>query len=187
MPYRPWFPEPGSYIKYRHAEKKEITFRRLEWRRDPFKYPMRLSSLAAGTKQTNPTVFEDLNPSETKKHIYLAYLGVKPGFIYYLWHPFDIKNLKWDERIEDVDEDTVANIGYEESPYEYPTKALGIEHDRYPAIQPYNVSGSTKTPEIIWMAALYVVKNQEDLSEEEVSKLRSGSLRSYPWDFGGEL
>jgi len=186
MPFTPWFPEPGSYIKYFDSRVKEYRFRRLMWRRDPMRYPQRFSSVASGSRATSIT-FDEMNPSETRKHIYLAYLGVKPGFLYYLWHPYDIKNLKWDEDIKRITEDLVACIDYESSPYEYPTKMIGIEHDRYPAVEPLNISGETKTPEVIWIASLYVVKEQSELSQDELTKLQSGALRSHPMDFGGEL
>jgi len=184
--YTPWFPDPGTYIKYFDITTKEYRYRRLLWRRTPLTYPLRLPEVAAATKG-NTTVCDEINPSEDKKHIYLTYLGVSPGFLYYLWHPFDIKSLKWDEKIEDIEEDLTARISYEQSPYEYPTKAIAIEHDRYCAIQAKNVSGETKTPQVIWICALYVVKEHTELSGDEISRLQSGQLRSYPWDFGGEL
>ena len=187
MSYTPWFPEPGSYIRYFDHTTKAYKYRRLLWRRDPMKYPYRFGSVAAGSSGTAKN-FDELNPSETAKHIYLAYLGVKPGFLFTLWHPYDIKNLKWDEDIKDIDEDLTANISYEESPYEFPTKAIGIEHDRYPGVTPNkNISGETKNPEIIWVAAIYLVKEHGDLSQDELTRLQTGQLRSYPWDFGGEL
>ncbi len=186
MSYMPWFPEPGSYVKYYDIETKDYKFLRLMWKRAPYVYPRRMTALAAATKGSE-TVFDEINPSDTKKHRYLVYLGVKPGFLYYLWHPYDIKNLKWDEDITDIDEDLVARVSYEESPYEYPTKHIALEHDRYPAIMPKNISGETKTPEVIWIGALYVVKEQNELSPDELVKLQSGAIRSHPWDFGGEL
>lgn len=186
MPYTPWFPEPGSYIKYFDSEKKEYRYRRLLWRRDPLKYPFRLPALTTGTKG-NPIALGDINPSQSKKHIYLAYIGVKPGFLYYLWHPMDVKTMKWDETPDDINDDLQANLTYDESPYDYPTKAIGIEHDRYPSVQAKNVSGETKTPEIAVIAALYVVREHTDLTPDELARLEAGALRSYPWDFGGEL
>lgn len=187
MTFMPWFPEPGSYIRYFDSKRKEYMYRRLLWRRDPLKYPYRFASAAAGADADGKD-FDELDPSDSKGHIYLAYLGVKPGYLYSLWHPYDIKNLKWDEQITDIDEDLTANITYEESPYEFPTKAIGIEHDRYPNVTPQkNISGETKNGEIIWVAALYVVKEHSELSSDEITRLRSGQLRSYPWDFGGEL
>jgi len=187
MPYSPWFPEAGSYIKYRDTAVRDIRYRKLEWMTDPHKYPFRLPALAGGVKASSATSFDELNPSDTKKHIYLAYLGVCPGFLFYLYHPFDVKNLKWDTKIDGISEDLVANLTYEESPYEFPTKAIGIERDRYPALQAYNISGSTKTPQVIWIAALYQVLEQEDLSADELAKLQSGQIRAHPWWFGGEM
>jgi hypothetical protein len=182
----PWFPEANSYIKSFDYATKSYRYRQLLWKREGMKYPKRLAALSAGSKGDSFT-FDEINPSLTKKHIYLAYLGVCPGFQFFLWHPYDVKNLKWDETIQDITEDMVANITYEESPYEYPTKMIGIERDRYPAVQAKNISGETKTPEIIWVAALYVVREHEELKPEELEKLESGALKSHPMDFGGEL
>lgn len=184
--YMPWFPEPGSFIKSFDFESKTYRYRKLLWQRDPMKYPRRMSSVAAGSKSDGVT-FDELNPSSTKKHIYLAYLGVCPGFAAYLWHPYDVKNLKWDETIDDITEDLVANITYRESPLEFPTKMIGIERDRYPMVQMKNLSGETKTPEIIWVASLYVVKEHSEISADELSKLETGAIRAFPMDFGGEL
>ena len=185
MSFTPWFPEPGSYIRYRSPD-GIIKYRRLNWRRDPMVYPRRFPALTAGSKGDGIN-FDEINPSETKKHIYLAYLGVRPGFLYYLWHPYDIKTLKWDEDITDIEEDLTACITHESSPYEFPTKSIGIEHDRYPAVIPLNICGETKNPEVVWVAALYLTTEHEKLSSDELSKLQSGQQRSYPWDFGGEI
>ena len=186
MPSLPWFPEAGSYVKYFDIKTRTYKYLRLLWKRAPYTYPFRLPAVAAGSKGDTVT-FDEINPSEDKKHRYLTYLGVKPGFLYYLWHPYDIKNLKWDENITDIDEDLVAKVTYEESPYEFPTKYIWLEHDRYPAVQAKNVSGETKTPEIIWVGALYVVKEHKELTPDEITRLESGAQRSYPADFGGEL
>jgi hypothetical protein len=186
MPYLPWFPEPGSYVKYYDVKAKAYKYLRLMWRRVPFNYPKRLPAVAAATKG-NSFTFDELNPSDTKQHRYLLYLGVKPGFRFYLYHPFDIKVNKWDENITEINEDLVACITYEESPYDKPTKAIAVEHDRYPALVPMNISGSSAVPEVNWMGALYVVKEQTQLTPDELVGLEQGRIRSYPWDFGGEL
>ena len=189
MSYLPWFPEPGSYIRYmdyKGATPGAVKYRKLTWRRDPLRYPRRLVSVAAGSKG-DALVLDELNPSADKKHLYLAYLGFKPGFLFYLWHPFDIKLLKWDERITDIDEDLTATMTYEESPYEFPVKSIGIERDRYPAVQARNISPVSMNPEVIVIASQYKVVEHEALTEDELAKLQSGAMRSYPWDFGGEL
>ena len=189
MPYLPWFPEPGSFIRYFDWATRLIKYKQLVWRRDPFTYPRRLPAVAAGSKGDNLT-FRALNPSVDKRHLLLAYFGVKPGFLYYLWHPFDVKALKWDETSSDIliiDEDLTAVITYESSPYEFPTKAIAIERDRYPAIQARNIQDVSSHPEVVWVGAMYVVRNHDDLSEEELARLQAGTLRSYPWDLGGEF
>jgi len=191
MSYAPWFPEPGSYIKYFDEKSKEYKFRRLLWRRDPVRYPRRMPSVAASSvtavTKGDEIIFKDINPSETKRHIYLAYLGLCPGFLFNLYHPYNDLVNKWDERLVDISEDFGATLTYEDSPYEFPTKRIGIEHDRYPGLKALNILGRAAAPEIIWIASLYVVKEHAELSPDEVSKLQAGVLRSYPWDFGGVL
>ena len=189
MAYEPWFPEPGAYIRYIDYSEGvgQIKYRRLLWRRSPMRYPRRFASVPAASTGTGIN-FDELNPATvSKKHIYLAYLGVCPGFLFYLYHPYDIKNLKWDEGITQIDENLVAALNYELSPYEFPTKAIGIDEDRYPGITPRNISGGARIPAVMWTAALYKILEHEDLSIPELEKLESGSLRSHPWDFGGEL
>lgn len=188
MAYEPWFPEPGAYIRYMDysAGEGRIKYRRLLWRRSPMRYPRRFASVAAASLGTGLN-FDELDPSDTKHHIYLAYLGVCPGFLFYLYHPYDIKVLKWDEDITDINSDLVAAITYQMSPLEWPTKAIGIEHARYPGITPRNIGGAAKIPAVEWIAALYKVIEHNELSDEELQRLESGALRSHPWDFGGEL
>ena len=188
MPFLPWFPESGSYIRYfDYAEGvRQVKFRRLLWSRAPLTYPRRMASVAAGSKG-DALSFSEINPSKDKSHLYLAYLGVKPGLLYQIYHPFDILTLKWDETIRDINDDRTAFISYESSPYEYPTKAIGIEHDRYPGVKAINISERALHPEVIWVAALYLFKKHEDLSQDEICRLEQGTLRSHPWDFGGEL
>ena len=186
MSFTPSFPEPGVYVRYWDQTAKEFKFIRLMERSGPLKYPRRLPQLTAGSKG-DTTTFDELNPSETKKHRYMAYVGVRPGFQYYLWHPYDVKLLKWDEDITDITEDDTANLTYEESPYEAPTKFIWIQRDRYPALQARNVSGKTGTPEVIFIAMLYIVLEDKDLDADTKAKLRAGQIPSIPISFGGEM
>ena len=184
--FLPRFPEPGSYVRYFDQVAKEFKFLRLMERTGPLRYPRRLVSVAANSKG-DEQVFKELNPSETKKHRYMAYLGVKPGFQYYLRHPYDILVLKWDEDITEITEDDTRHITYEESPYEAPTKFIWIERDRYPSIQARNIQGVASHPEVIWIANVYVVVEDKDLDADVKSKLRAGTVPSIPISFGGEL
>jgi len=185
--YLPWFPEPGTYIRYWDTDAKVTKFAFLLDRRMPYKYPIRLDQLAAATKSTNGFTFRDLNPSDSKEHIYMAYLGVKPGFTYELWHPYNVKTLKWDERLQDIPEDSAAHIEYEDSPYEHPTKAIWISRDNYPNVRPKNMLGYTATPEIIWLAAKYVHTPHEKLAVGVISQLQSGMIPALRADFGGDI
>lgn len=190
MPYLPWFPPPGSYIRSFDWEEKRMRYRKLIWARDPLKYPYRFPALASGVKQTSPTTFKEIQPSRDKRHIYLAYLGVKPGCRFYLYHPVDVKNLKWDEQILIINEDLVANVTYEESPYEYPTKRIAIEYNRFPGVQPMNITERTLNPAIVWIAAQYYVQEDKGdgrIPDADIQRLEAGAIHSFPWDVGGEI
>ncbi len=187
MPYTPWFPEPGSYIKYFDPVVRAVRYRQLLWRRGPMMYPRRMAALAANTKASQPINYDELNPADTNEHIYLAYIGFKPGCRFYIYHPADLKLLRWDARIDDIDEDLTAALTWEESPYEFPSFAIGIERDRYPGIQPFNLEDRTINPEFIIVASVYKVVEHEAIPEDILQRLESGSVRAHPWDFGGEL
>jgi len=50
-----------------------------------------------------------------------------------------------------------------------------------------NISGEAKNPEVVFIASVYLVREHHELSSDELARLQAGTLRSYPWDFGGEL
>ena len=185
MPIIPKFPEPGTYCRFYDLTEKVYKYLRLLEVEAPLKYPYRFASLSAGSKRSEAFVFDELNPSDAKKHRFCAYIGVKPGVKLFIWHPYDQKVLKWDEDIEDVSDDDVANIEYEESPYDAPQKSIWIEHDRYPGVLPKNVSNKAMCPEIIFIAAKYLVKEHRELSVETIGKLEEGVIPSIPITFGG--
>jgi len=178
-------PKPESYLRYFDQTKKATKYLKLTSRRGPLTYPMRLPQVAAGTKG-NVTVLSEINPSD-RDELYVAYLGVSKGFLYYLWIPFDIKWGKWAQKIENIDEDLTAAIDWETSPLDAPSFPLVITRDRYPGIQPKNISGQTATPEIVIKAFQFKFIPQEKLPEREVFKLRTVELPSMPLEFGGEF
>ena len=180
----PKFPQPGTYCRYYDLTAKLYRYLRLMEMDAPLKYPYRFPSLSPGSKLSDTVNFDELNPSDSKKHRYCAFLGVKPGIKLYIWHPYDMKVMQFDEHIEDISEDNVANIEYDESPYDAPQKCLWIEHDRYPGVLPKNVSTKTLCPEIIFLVANYVVK---DITADEIGKLERGELPLLPISFGGVI
>ena len=182
MSYTPVFPPSNQIISYFDYAKKRDEYLQLISKRGPIKYPFRMAAVAAGVKGTNKN-FDEINPSMTKEHVYLAYLGFKPGFLYYIWHQYDQKILKWDEDINDIDEDLVAS-DYETSPYESPALPLLILHDRYPGIQAKNVSGESKHPEVVFIATGYKYKVITD--ERARYALGTGDMKSVEWEAGGE-
>jgi hypothetical protein len=187
MAFKPWTPEAGNYIRYWSQKKQAVLYRQLLWKRSPLIFPYRFASLAAGAQQSSATSIKDINPSDDYDHIFLGYVGVCPLCNITVWHPSNVKLLKWDDRITLVDEDELSVVTYEMSPIEYPTYQIAVDHDRYPAFQPRNLSGEAKCPEIMIIGSMYKVVEDEALPSDVKEALVSGKLRSYPWDFGGEM
>ena len=178
-------PAPDSYIRYWNPSTRQTEFMRLLTRRGPLTYPRRYAEVAAEA-QGPEIVFDELNPSEAKNHIYLAYPGLSKGFLWEVWHPYNIRTLSWDEDITDIDESLTRTLTYEDSPYEAPTYPIWILHDRYSMLRPRNISGETKNPAVNWLAYVYQVIPNERLTERERSSLLNGTLRSAWVDVGGE-
>lgn len=180
------FPEPGSYARFWDADLRRYLFLRLVDREYPLKYPRRLPSVATGAK-TSLTIFRETNPSAIKKHIYNAYIGVKPGALFTIYHPSDVKLLSWDESIVEISIDLTASISWEESPYEAPTKSIWMRHDKFPAFEALNVTERVIVPELIIVAAKYLIQEEEDLDRATVDNLRSGNVPSLHINFGGQF
>lgn len=192
MPIMPKFREPGDYLRYfgpsitrpQQDPTKKFRYIQLLERMAPLKYPYTFPSVAAGAKSDDIT-FDELQPDNI--HIYEAYLGVKPGARIFVWHPYDEKVLKWDEKIEDIDEDYTANITHEESPYEAPEYSIWIKRDGYPLLKAMNITWPRKSikPEIIWLAAKF--KFEEITDGELLDMLKKRKIPSTPISFGGEI
>lgn len=181
------FPEPGKYVKYWDFTAKSFKYLRLLQYEYPLRYPYRLGSVSVGGKTTTVS-FRDLNPSADKKHRYLAYLGVHPGALYYIWHPYNYLTRKWDENpTQFIADDLTGAITFEQSPKEAPTLGLWIEHDRYPAVQALNLMDRTSVPEVLWIAAKYAVDEHADIPAATRMALDAGAIPSIPISFGGEI
>ena len=197
MTIMPKFEEPGYYIRYygaridKPAEEPEKKFRYIHLleREGPLKYPYTFASVAVGSK-TDAFTFKELDPST--EHIYQAYLGVVPGVQVYVWHRYDEKILKWDEKIEDINEDDVANITQDESPYDAPSFEIWIAPGkRYPALVCKNVTdrlyqgGASIKPKIIWIVSKFTFEHVID--PELLDKLVKQKIPSEPITFGGRI
>ncbi len=181
------FPAPGTYVKYWDFTKKTFQYLRLLQYEFPLRYPRRLGSVAVGGK-TDTISFRDLNPSDDKNHRYLAYLGVRPGALYYVWHPFNYLTRKWDENpTVFIQDDLTGALTAEQSPIEAPTLGLWIEHDRYPAVQALNIMDRATVPEVLWIAAKYHVQLHSEIPAHTLLHLQTEAIPSMPISFGGEL
>lgn len=192
MPIMPEFRAPGDYLRHfgpsvarpQRDPDKRTRYIQLQERMAPLKYPYTFSSVATGAK-SDDVVFDELQPDNI--HIYEAYLGVKPGARIFTWHPYDEKILKWDEAIEDIEEDHTANITHEESPYEAPEYSIWIKRDGYPSLKAMNIAwpGKSIRPEIIWLAAVF--KFEEITDKELLDMLKKRKIPSTPISFGGKI
>lgn len=205
MAILPRFSEPGTYKRYLGANilndqdpTVKIRYILLQERVYPLKYPFQFTStqaapIAAGAK-TDPFTFRDLDPKPG--HVYETFLGLTPGARYQLSHPFDIRQLKWDEKIQDITEDYTANLEYDESPIDAPTFRIWIpQGKRYPSIVAQNITdslyqgGSSISPEVLWIAAKWrvVEANERNTPPALWAQLQTDTRMSEPITFGGEF
>lgn len=178
------FPEPGTFLRYVSSVTRQVEYLRLMEREAPLVYPRRLSSTDPGG-DSSVLILDELDPSKAKQHRYMAYIGVAPGALYTIWHPYSSKRLEWDEAIDQIDKELAANLTWEESPIEAPTFAVWIEPSGYPAVQARNILSVTSHPGVRVQAAKYSVVEQSELPPDVVKALREGVIRSIPVSFGG--
>lgn len=181
------FPETGTYVRWFDHASKGFKFARLMEKASPLVYPRRLEEVQPGAKLTNMVSFKDLNPSSERNHRYLLYLGLGSSFYWYIWHPFDVRTLKWDvDPPDDLDSsDLVGWVSAEQSPIDAPTVAIWVEPDRYPALNALNVGPDAAVAEVMWYGAKYLFN--EALTAEEINGLESGRITFLPISFGGEF
>lgn len=184
LPATVTFPEPGTYVRYWDQVEKRYKFLRLVERDFPYVYPRRLSTVAPGGK-TSRLQLREIRADKVKKHRYMAYVGVQPGAYYYIFNPYDVENLRWDEQIDDIDRDMTGWISYEESPYDAPTKFFWVQPQQFPAVEAINVHSASINPEIIVIAAKYQVLEESDLDPVTLEKLRTEVISSIQISFGG--
>jgi hypothetical protein len=178
------FPEPGTYLRYYSATTREMEFLRLMEREAPLIYPRRLSATDPGG-DTATLILDEVNPSRSKKHRYMAYIGVAPGALYTIYHPYSSKRLEWDISVVEIDKEQTAALRWEESPYEAATFFVWIEPDGHPAVQARNLLDVSSHPAVLVTAAKYAVKEMSDLSPEEKKALLQGVISCIPVSFGG--
>ena len=186
------WPEPGGYVKYWDSIAHQVRFERLEFRTFPLKYPFRLPTTAPGSK-TNRVSFSDLQPFEqtgsaaVPNHRYYAFMGVSPGAKFYLYHPYNYQTGKFDQRVENIQEDQTGDLEYADSPYDAPTRGLWIRYNSYPAVEALVTHFQNIAPSFLLLVAKYLVVPQEELPPATLQLLRSGQLLSMPVDAGGQL
>lgn len=199
MPITPKFSEPGSFVRYRGSNilddrdlDNKIRYLFLGERVLPLRYPYQFQStdgapVAAGvsTRQFN---FRDLDPA--RGHVYEALLGVGLGARYQVWHPFDLRQLRWDEKIQDITEDYTAVLEYDDSPYEAPVFRVWIApNKKFPGIVAQNNTdslvqgGVSIRPRVIWVAAKWKVEQVTEPALLEA--LNAKAVWSQPITFGG--
>lgn len=179
------FPQPDTYVKYWDYAMRSWRYMHLVERDLPLIYDKRIERVAPGSKSAL-SIFDELDPSADKHHVYKFYLGVYPDEWVYLWHPYDNKQLTLDERISQINDNTVAVVRYEESPADAPTKGIWIIHDRYPGIEVRNVGRATFVVAVKWLGAKYRVEFDDEISADTKNKLGSGEIPSSPIGIGGE-
>ena len=180
------FPEPGQYVRYWDTVKKQVMYERLVERQLPLVYPRRLGNVAPGST-TSIFSFSELNPSKEKKHRYYAFIGVQPGALYRLYHPYSVRVLRWDENVTLITEALTGTLEYEDSPYDAPAVGIWIVRDQYPAVDALNTSWQTHNPSVKWVAARYLVKGNDELPSDVLQALDTGALPAIPVNAGGEL
>ena len=179
------FPESDTYVKYWNYAQRNWQYLHLIERDLPLVYDKRIALVAPGSK-SSLSIFDELDPSEDKHHVYKFYLGVYPETWVYLWHPYDVKQLMFDERVSQINDNAVAVIRYEESPADAPTKGIWVIHERYPGIEVRNVGRRTFTVGVRWLGAKYRVEFDDEISASAKNDLNEGKIPSLPIAIGGE-
>lgn len=179
------FPEPDTYTKYWDVDLRGWRYLHLVERDAPLYYPRRISSVAPGSK-TGLITFDELDPSETKHHVYNLYLGVYPNTLVHLWHPYNVKQLTFDERISQIDENLAATLDYKSSPHDAPRKSVWVTFERYPGVEVRNIGPLTAVMRVLWVGAKYRVLYDEEISSDEKNRLADGTIPSLPITVGGE-
>ena len=184
---RPSFQPSDTYLRFFNFRTRAWEYIWLVERDGPIIYPFRFAALAAGSEQSQPTVFEDLAPDEKSHHIYQAFIGVYPEIWYKLWHPYNVQLLRLDGRVEDISEDLVHMIRYDDSPHDAPRVDIWVDEKRFPAIQPRNVGRRSVNPKVEFTLMKYRVEFDSEISPAIRDKLVSGEIPSLPITFGGEI
>ena len=186
------WPEPGGYVKYWDDVANEMRYERLDLRGFPLKYPFRLATTAPGSK-TARVSFSDLQPFEqtgsarVPNHRYYAFMGVSKGAKFYVYHPYNYQTEKFDQRVQNVQEDMTGDLEYDDSPYDAPTRALWIRYNSYPAVEAVVTHFQPIAPSILLIIAKYLVTPMESFSPDTLLRLKSGQLASLPVDAGGSV
>ncbi len=89
-------------------------------------------------------------------------MGVQGGFRTQVWHPFDERLLRFDQRIIKIPEDETSNITIDDTPFNAPVFSVWIAPGkRFPGLIFDNFSkrvvqgGKALVPSIIWIVAKF--------------------------------
>ena len=185
-------PSSDSYVRYYDYNSNPPGWRyaHLLEGEGPLHYPFRFPSLAAGAKQSNPTTIDEAKPRVFEprgtNHLYCALLGLWPGFRYFIYHPYDHKRLMFDERVTDIDEDTTANLVYDDSPHDAPKFTMWISNKLYPAVQPQNIGAKAGRAQVELQITRFRFLQHDLIPLDVRQRLVTGAIPSRPIIFGGE-
>lgn len=201
MPRLPKFAEPSTFVRFYggkanwprvEASDTELQYIRLLARESPLKYHFRFASVGAGVVASQKT-FGDLELKP--EHIAQVYVGVSYGARARLYHPLDVRLLKWDELVKDVQEKDTANIEHEDSPLESPRKEIWIAptNNLVPAMDVENIMthvlpARSIDVHLMFLAALFQYEFVDRASEPEIyEKLVRSQIPSRFITFGGKV
>ncbi len=120
---------------------------------------------------------------------------MQDGFRTQVWHPFDERLLRFDQRVIKIPEDETANLTNEESPFDSPVFSVWIAPGkRFPGLIFQNISdrfvqgGKTLKPSIIWMLAKFTwIDIKPDNFPDIYNGLETLSIPSTPMSFGRKV
>ena len=185
-------PPPDSYVRFFDAEADPPAWRYIHLleAEGPLRYPFRFPRLNPGAKQSDATIITEAKPKVFEprgtNYLYLALLGLWPGFRYFIFHPYDRKRLLFDENITDISQDLTANLVYDDSPHDAPAYPLWISNKRYPAFQPQNIGPQAARAQIELQITKYRYFPHDRIPLEMRSALASGRIPSRPIIFAEE-
>jgi len=178
-------PPADSFVRYFNWDTRQWMYLWLVEKEEGLKYPFRFPALAPGAEQASPTIIDEPKPMAESPHIYLAMLGLWPGFRYTVYYPYNRKTLMFEEEPQDISRDVTAYLDYDDSPHDAPKYPLWLTNKTYPGFQPRNITYTTMRPQIQLDITRYRIMRHERIPADVMARLVSGELPSMPISFGG--